>query len=267
MKKLWTMAVLLCAACAALQARTLVVYYSFTNNVHTIVGELQTLLPDADVLRIEPAEEGLDYAADGYALGSALISAIRENPDDASSYPAIKPVEVDVAVYDEIIVAAPLWWSNMAAPMQTFLFHHGGQMAGKRIGLIVSSASSGISGVEADARRLIPGGDFVSPSLWIRSAQTANCRDMIVEWLGQTGLGSGTSGVAVSRVDEVGWTCRDGVLRVSACFDRLDLYDATGSKVLSTTGDVADVSDLPGGVYLACLRQGAGSTVAKVAVR
>ena len=130
MKKLWTMAVLLCAACAALQARTLVVYYSFTNNVHTIVGELQILLPDADVLRIEPAEEGLDYAADGYALGSALISAIRENPDDASSYPDIKPVEVDVAVYDEIIVAAPLWWSNMAAPMQTFLFHHGGQMAG-----------------------------------------------------------------------------------------------------------------------------------------
>ena len=90
---------------------------------------------------------------------------------------------------------------------------------------------------------------------------------MIIEWLGQTSLGGGTSGVAAVQADGVAWTCRDGVLRVSACFDRLDLYDATGSKVLSTTGDVADVSDLPGGVYLACLRQGAGSTVAKVAVR
>ena len=42
----------------------------------------------------------------------------------------------------------------MAAPMQTFLFHNGKAMAGKKIGLIVSSASSGISGVERDARPL-----------------------------------------------------------------------------------------------------------------
>lgn len=74
----------------AANAKTLVVYYSFTNNVHTIVSDLQTQI-DADAVRIEPAEEGLDYAANNYAIGSALISAIRNNPDDASSYPEIKP--------------------------------------------------------------------------------------------------------------------------------------------------------------------------------
>lgn len=162
--------------------KTLVVYYSYTNNTHTIVSDLQTQI-EADVIRIEPAEKGLDYAADNYAIGSALISAIRENPDDASSYPAIDPVEVQMDEYATVIVAAPLWWSNMAAPMQTFLFHHGDEMAGKNIGLIVSSASSGISGVEADARRLIPDGNFLSPSLWIRSSQTSNCHSMIAEWL------------------------------------------------------------------------------------
>lgn len=162
--------------------KTLVVYYSYTNNTHTIVSDLQTQI-EADVIRIEPAEKGLDYAADNYAIGSALISAIRENPDDASSYPAIDPVEVQMDEYATVIVAAPLWWSNMAAPMQTFLFHHGDEMAGKNIGLIVSSASSGISGVEADARRLISDGNFLSPSLWIRSSQTSNCHSMIAEWL------------------------------------------------------------------------------------
>ena len=86
MKKLWTMAVLLCAACAALQARTLVVYYSFTNNTHTIMTDLQSQI-DADIIRVEPAEKGIDYAADNYAIGSALIAAIRENPNEASSYP------------------------------------------------------------------------------------------------------------------------------------------------------------------------------------
>lgn len=162
--------------------KTLVVYYSYTNNTHTIVSDLQTQI-EVDVIRIEPAEKGLDYAADNYAIGSALISAIRENPDDASSYPAIDPVEVQMDEYATVIVAAPLWWSNMAAPMQTFLFHHGDEMAGKNIGLIVSSASSGISGVEADARRLIPDGNFLSPSLWIRSSQTSNCHSMTAEWL------------------------------------------------------------------------------------
>ena len=164
--------------------KTLIVYYSFTNNVHTIVSDLQTQI-EADVVRVEPAEEGLDYAANNYAIGSALIQAIRNNPNDAASYPEIKPVEVNIADYDRIIVGAPLWWSNMAAPLQTFLFQYGSQMEGKSIGLIVSSSSSGINGVESDAQRLIPGGDFLEPSLWIRSGQTSNCHSMIADWLSQ----------------------------------------------------------------------------------
>lgn len=164
--------------------KTLIVYYSFTNNVHTIVSDLQTQI-ESDVVRVEPAEEGLDYAANNYAIGSALIQAIRNNPNDAASYPEIKPVEVNIADYDRIIVGAPLWWSNMAAPLQTFLFQYGSQMEGKSIGLIVSSSSSGINGVESDARRLIPGGDFLEPNLWIRSGQTSNCHSMIADWLSQ----------------------------------------------------------------------------------
>lgn len=166
--------------------KTLIVYYSFTNNVHTIVSDLRTQI-EADVIRVEPTEKGLDYAANNYAIGSAQIQAIRNNPGSASSYPAIDPVEVEFGQYDTIIVAAPLWWSNMAAPLQTFLFNHGAEMAGKRIGLIVSSASSGISGVESDAKRLIPDGNFLTPSLWIRSSQTSGCHSMITQWLKDTG--------------------------------------------------------------------------------
>lgn len=139
------------------------------------------------IIRVEPAEKGIDYAADNYAIGSALIAAIRENPNEASSYPAIDPVEVNFDEYSTIFIGAPLWWSNMAAPLQTFLFHYGRDMAGKNIGLVVSSASSGISEVESDAKRLIPDGNFLSPSLWIRSSQTSNCHSMITEWLESIG--------------------------------------------------------------------------------
>lgn len=165
-------------------AKTLIVYYSYTNNVHTIVSDLRTQI-DADVIRIEPAEKGVDYAANDYAIGSALISAIRNNPNNATSYPAIDPVKVNMDNYDRVIVAAPLWWSNMAAPLQTFLFQYGKQMAGKRVGLIVSSASSGISGVVADAKRLIPQGVFLEPNLWIRSSQTSKCHSLVEKWLNE----------------------------------------------------------------------------------
>ncbi|MBC8617113.1 NAD(P)H-dependent oxidoreductase [Parabacteroides faecis] len=164
--------------------KTLIVYYSYTNNVHSIINDLQTQI-EADVVRVEPTEKGIDYAANNYAIGSALIQAIRDNPNDANSYPSIETTIDNLSDYDRIIIGAPLWWSNMAAPLQTFLFQYGSQMESKNIGLIVSSASSGINGVESDAKRLIPGGNFLTPSLWIRSSQTSNCHSMIADWLNE----------------------------------------------------------------------------------
>lgn len=232
-------------------ARTLIVYYSFTNNVHTIVSDLQTQT-GADVVRIEPAEEGLDYAANNYAIGSALISAIRNNPYDASSYPAIKPVDVRLDDYDVVIVATPLWWSNMAAPMQAFLFHNGAQMAGKRIGLIVSSASSGISGVEADAHRLIPEGRFLTPSLWIRSSQTSSCHSRVSSWLAQIDYSNIASSVE-SAADEapVNVSVTSRAICVEGDFDSLTLYAPSGHKVLESSSRITDTSSLTAGIYIA----------------
>ena len=186
----------------SVDAKTLIIYFSYTNNVEKIVNELKNRI-DADIVEIEPAEKGLDYAANNYAIGSAQIAAIRNNPDESSSYPAIDTVNANLDEYDTLIIAAPLWWSQMAAPLQTYLFHNGKKMAGKNIGLIVSSASSGISGVEADAKRLIPDGHFLSPSLWIRSSQISNASSMLENWLNDidyeeltTGIDSVTNDVA-----------------------------------------------------------------------
>ena len=180
------LAFLLIGICCGVSAKTLVAYYSFTNNVRTIVNELATQ-KEVDVVEIQPAEEGLDYAANNYELGTQLLNAINAAPNDATSYPAIKPVSVDFTQYDDIIVATPLWWSQMAAPMQTFLFHNGAAMAGKNIWMIVSSASSSISGVVADAERLIPNGVFQGNQLWIKSSQVPQAASMLNTWLLETG--------------------------------------------------------------------------------
>ena len=161
---------------------TLVVYYSYTGNCKQIVESLKSQNA-ADVLRIEPAETGLDYAADNYALGAQLINTIKANPGEEGSYPAIDAADIEISKYGTIIIVTPLWWSQMAAPMQTFLFKHGSQMAGKNVGLIVSSHSSGISGVENDLKRLVPDGNSLSKSLWINNSNHSNRSSLISAWL------------------------------------------------------------------------------------
>ena len=230
MRKL-ILALAIIMATMAAQAKTLIVYYSYTNNVERIVNELYNQI-EADIIEIEPAEKGLDYAADNYAIGSSQIAAIRSNPDDAASYPAIDHVDVDLSQYSTFIIGAPLWWSNMAAPLQTFLFHYGKEMAGKNIGLIVSSASSGISGVESDAKRLIPDGKFLSPSLWIRSSQTSNAKSLMQDWLQAIDYNNLTSGIEnISNDKDVRFTA----------------YTLSGSRLLSNT---ESTEALPKGLYI-----------------
>lgn len=215
----------------ATQAKTLIIYYSYTNNVERIVNELRTQI-EADVIEVEPAEKGLDYAANNYAIGSAQIAAIRENPDDAASYPTIDPVNIDMSQYSTIIIGAPLWWGNMAAPLQTFLFQHGKDMAGKNIGLIVSSASSGISGVESDAKRLIPDGNFLSPSLWIRSSLTSNAKTLLQNWLQAIDYNNLTSGI-----ENIGSDQNTGIT----------VYSLSGVRLLA---DAKSTDTLPAGLYI-----------------
>lgn len=84
---------LLTVSLAAVQAKTLVVYYSYTGNCEAIANALSNQIT-ADVLEIEPAEKGLRYEANNYALGTQLLNAIKANPNDAASYPATDPVSI-----------------------------------------------------------------------------------------------------------------------------------------------------------------------------
>jgi flavodoxin len=163
--------------------KTLVVYYSYTNNCHEIVSSLTSQI-QADVMRIEPADKTQKYEANNYAIGTALLNAIKAAPNDASSYPAIDPVRItDLSQYQNIIIVTPLWWSQMAAIMQTYLFNYGAQMAGKHVALIVSSHSSGISEVVADAERLVKNVTWMGDALWINASNHSNRESLIRDWL------------------------------------------------------------------------------------
>ncbi|MBQ8070011.1 MAG: flavodoxin [Bacteroidales bacterium] len=164
------------------EGKTLVVYYSFTGNSEKIAKEIHSKV-ESDILEIKPAEEGIDYAADGYAAGDALIKKIVDNPNSASSYPAIKEVKIDASDYGCVVVVEPLWWSHMAAPMQSFLFKYGKDFKGKKIALACSSHSSGISGVSSDLKRLVPAGDHMGEDLWVNNSSRSKMKDLVEEWV------------------------------------------------------------------------------------
>lgn len=252
---------------AAMNAKTLVAYYSYTNNVERIVNELCKQV-DADVIEIEPAQKGLDYAANNYSLGTQLLNMIRNNPNDASSYPAIDPVEVNMNDYDMVIIAAPLWWSQMAAPFQTFLFHYGPQMKGKNIGVIVSSASSGISGVVADAKRLIPEGNFLEPNLWIRSSQTSNAASLISSWLNDIHYNDITSAVtSITADNDFEIFVANGMIGVNGESGTLALYNLSGNQVIETTERRVRTDALAPGIYIAQTTNGGRSVTCKINIQ
>ena len=163
-------------------AKTLVVYYSYTGNCREIVTTLTSQI-EADVLEIQPAEKGLRYEANNYALGTQLLNAIKANPNDAGSYPAIDPITTSLSNYQNIIIVTPLWWSQMAAIMQTYLFQSAFQMAGKHVGMIVSSHSSSIGGVVSDGKRLLPDVTWMGDALWINASNHGKRASLIENWL------------------------------------------------------------------------------------
>ena len=191
MKRFFTLFAAMSLILSTSSAKTLVAYYSYTGNCESIVTELTNRI-SADVVEIEPAEKGLHYEANNYALGTQLLNAIKANPNDAASYPAIDPVSVSVADYSTVIIVTPLWWSQMAAIMQSYLFQVGEQLANKKVGLIVSSASSSISGVVADCHRLVPDADYLPENLWINNSNRSNLSTLIANWIETCGLNQTT---------------------------------------------------------------------------
>ncbi len=163
--------------------KSLMVYYSYTNHCHEIATALKEQI-EADVIRIEPADKTQKYEENNYAIGTALLNAINAAPDDAASYPAIDPVSItDLSPYKNIFVITPLWWSQMAAITQSYLFSYGPEMADKNVAMIVSSHSSGISGVVSKAERLIPDANWMGDALWIDNQNHKNRSTLIQNWL------------------------------------------------------------------------------------
>lgn len=92
--------------------KPLVIYYSYRGNTKSIVDMIQKKI-DADVLRIETV----------VPYGSNYNQVVNQGQAEVNRgyCPKLKPVDINLAQYDTIILGTPVWWYTFAPAMHTFL--------------------------------------------------------------------------------------------------------------------------------------------------
>lgn len=119
--------------------KTLVAYFSCTNNTGNIAKHIKTALGDAaDIYEITPetpyTAADLNYNTD--------CRANREQ-NDASARPAISGGVADMAQYDTVFIGYPIWWGRAPKIIHTFMESY--DWAGKTVIPFCTSGGSGYS--------------------------------------------------------------------------------------------------------------------------
>ena len=91
---------------------TLIVYYSLEGNTDYAAGILQERL-GVETLRIAPVKAFPDKGFRKFLYGGK--SAVM------AETPALEPYEFDAEKYDRIVIGFPVWASNVAPPIRTFV--------------------------------------------------------------------------------------------------------------------------------------------------
>lgn len=109
-------------------SKTLVVYYSHSPIIDGIVAELANQIAASNVSvklqKIEPVSSRINEANCDNEVRDSVMNIISLYPNEPSSYPEIKTINVNINDYDNIIMVYPLWNALMAAPIQTFNFYY-----------------------------------------------------------------------------------------------------------------------------------------------
>lgn len=96
--------------------KKVIVYYSYRGNTKSIAEMIQKSTGD-DIARIETV---VPYDGD-------YNSVVNQGQDEVNSgyCPEIKPLNIDLSKYDEVILGTPVWWYTFAPAMHTFLKENG----------------------------------------------------------------------------------------------------------------------------------------------
>ena len=130
----------------------IIIYYSQTGNTASAAKELARQF-DMKTVRLHVVEAYSASDLDGEDESSRCYREYR-HPE---MRPAIKPVDVDFADYDTILLGFPIWWYREPNLICTFLDTYGKDLQGKGIYPFCTSYQSPVTDADASLVKGYPG--------------------------------------------------------------------------------------------------------------
>lgn len=95
--------------------KVLILYYSYTGNTKSIAEQVYKKFgaEQADLVEVQPV---VPYSSDYDTVVDQGHKEVNKGFE-----PEIKPLGVDVADYDTIVIGSPVWWYHVASPIKTVL--------------------------------------------------------------------------------------------------------------------------------------------------
>ena len=137
---------------------TAIVYYSLNGNTAWTAGKIAAGL-HADVIEIKPEKQ---YPDSGFRkfLWGGKSAVMAEKPE-------LEPYSVDPEQYDRIIFGSPVWASNIAPPLRTFVADNETGLSGKRMAAYVCQSGSGGEKAFAKLSKCMGEANFESTGIFI----------------------------------------------------------------------------------------------------
>lgn len=135
-----------------------IVYYSMHGNCE-LVADKAAAITGADTMRVEPDKAYPDKGARKFIWGgkSALMGEM----------PVLKPYEFDAEKYDTVIIGFPVWASNPAPPIKTFVNEHKDELKGKRIAAFACQSGNGAAKAFSKLKKQLEIDSFVAELILI----------------------------------------------------------------------------------------------------
>ena len=160
------------------QGKSLIVYFSCTDTTKKIAEYMQEIT-GADIYRIEPE---VPYTAEDLNYGDASTRATREQ-NDSSARPAIAGKVENMAQYQNVVIAYPIWWGQAPRIISTFLESY--DFSGKTIVPVCTSHSSGIGSSATNLHALTDGN-----VTWLegRRFSSSSSKEEVAQWVKDSGI-------------------------------------------------------------------------------
>lgn len=159
--------------------KTLVVYYSATNNTETVAGYIAAAT-DGDLFEIVPTNP---YSSDDLDWTNHNSRVCREYDD-----PSLRVIELENAVpenwedYDTVFIGYPIWWGIAAWPVDGFIAAN--DFTGKTVIPFCTSSSSGLG----ESGELLK--EAAGTGNWLEGErfQSHASEETVTEWVNGLGL-------------------------------------------------------------------------------